>query len=85
VRGVCAHPVPCRARVFRHAFEVGDQGQEGWVVRTRYPIVWWGLDSECGGVHDLVCAGRVVVLLIVFDGCVPAGTSTSRSVVVLVE
>lgn len=30
-------------------------------------VVWWELDSECGGMYDLVCADLVVMLLVMFD------------------
>jgi hypothetical protein len=39
----------------------------GWVVLTRCCVVRWELDSEHGGVYDLVCADLVVMLLVMFD------------------
>jgi hypothetical protein len=38
-------------------------GRRWWVVCTWCCIIQWGLNSEHGGIHNLVCANLVVVLL----------------------
>ena len=35
------------------------------LATTTSLFVWWGLDSECGGMHNVVRASLVVVLLAV--------------------
>jgi len=38
-----------------------------WVVSTECYIIWWGLNSECGSMHNLVCANLITVLLTVLS------------------
>ena len=65
--GVCSPG----CRVVREFFGMhsrwGIRRRAGWVILTRCRIVLWGLDSERFGVYGFVCAGLVVVLLIVLD------------------
>jgi hypothetical protein len=42
-------------------------GRRWWVVRIPCCVVRWGLDSEHGGMHNLVCANLIVALLTVLS------------------
>ena len=61
-----------RCRVVRDFFGMhsrwGIRRRQGWVVLTRYCVVRRELDSEHGGVYDLVCVDPVVVLVVALGG-----------------